>query len=345
MSPNLAATADPGLEAKVAFLLDTRAYPEPAAGVTGIETHMSWVFLTARHAYKLKKPVRFSYLDFSTAEARRKDCLEELRLNRRLTRGVYLDVAALTLDRHGKLRLSAGDGLAVDWLVKMRRLPAQRMLDVMIRERRVAGADISSVAQLLSRFYLECAAVEISPHAYRGRIDATIAEHLEELSTPDFGLPAALVAQICARQRDALEVLSALFGERATSGKIVEGHGDLRPEHICLEAQPQIIDCVEFSRDFRLLDRADELAFLALECERLGAPELKAPIFETYAEVTGDRPHPALVHFYQSHRACLRAKMSVWHLRDPALRANPKWPAQARDYLQLAQEHIEQCLR
>jgi aminoglycoside phosphotransferase family enzyme len=344
MSANPTAAADPGLEAKVAFLLGGRGYPETTTGVTAIETHMSWVFLTDRYAYKLKKPVHFSYLDFSTEEARRKDCMEELRLNRRLTSGVYIEVAALTLDKEGKLRISSENGAAVDWLVKMRRLPAQRMLDVMIREHRVGSDDIRSVAGMLSRFYLKCVSVKVSPGEYRKRLADTIAEHLEELSTPAFALPAALVGQICARQRDVLDRCSALFDERATSGKIVEGHGDLRPEHICVEAQPQIIDCLEFSRDFRVLDRADELAFLALECERLGAPELKALIFEPYGELTGDRPHPALVHFYQSHRACLRAKMSIWHLKDPALRASPKWPAQARDYLRLAHEHIEQCL-
>lgn len=344
MSANPTAAADPGLEAKVAFLLEGRGYAETTTGITAIETHMSWVFLTDRYAYKLKKPVRFSYLDFSTEEARRKDCLEELRLNRRLTSGVYLEVAALTLDKDGKLHISSGGGAVVDWLVKMRRLPAQRMLDVMIREHRVGSDDIRCVAGVLGRFYLECASVKLSPAVYRKRLAATIAEHLEELSTPAFGLPAALIEQICARQRDVLDRCSPLLDERVTSGKVVEGHGDLRPEHICVEAQPQIIDCLEFSREFRILDCADELAFLALECERLGAPELKAPIFETYGELTGDHPHPALVHFYQSHRACLRAKMSIWHLKDPALRANPKWPAQARDYLRLAHEHIEQCL-
>jgi uncharacterized protein len=344
MSLNLTTTADPGLEAKVAFLLQGHGYPETTSGVTAIETHMSWIFLTDHHAYKLKKPVRFSYLDFSTEEARRKDCLEELRLNRRLTSGVYLEIAALVLDKEGKLRIASEGGTVVDWLVKMRRLPAQRMLDVMIRERRVGSDDIRSVAGVLGRFYLECASVKVTPTDYRKRLADTIAEHLEELSTPAFGLPAALVEQICARQRGVLDRCSTLFDESATSGKIVEGHGDLRPEHICLEPQPQIIDCLEFSRDFRILDRADELAFLALECERLGAPELKARIFETYGELTADHPHPALVHFYQSHRACLRAKMSIWHLKDAALRANPKWPAQARDYLRLAHEHIAQCI-
>jgi aminoglycoside phosphotransferase family enzyme len=344
MPSNPKPLTDPGLEAKVAWLLTGCGYAEPATGVKGIETHMSWVFLTDRHAYKLKKPVRFSYLDFSTVEARRKDCMEELRLNRRLSQNVYLEVVALSLDAGGQLHFS-GEGEIVDWLVKMRRLPAGRMLDTMIRERRAGCEDIDSVVSELSRFYLQSAPLAVTPEDYLNRLAATLAEQFGELGNAEFALPLALLENIYARQRDALERFSALFGERAASGKIVEGHGDLRPEHICVEAPPQIIDCLEFSRDFRILDRADELAFLALECERLGAPELKGRIFKTYGELSGDHPAPALVHFHQSQRACLRAKMSIWHLKEAALRDNPRWLAQARDYLRLAREHIEACLR
>ena len=135
----------------------------------------------------------------------------------------------------------------------------------------------------------------------------------------------------------------ALFDERARTGRIVEGHGDLRPEHICLLPEPQIIDCLEFSRDFRILDPADELAFLALECERLGAPGLKRTIFDAYTEFSGDAPPATLVHFYQSYRACMRAKIALWHLKEPALRDSRIWPAQARDYLRLARDHVERC--
>ncbi len=123
--------ADPGLGAKVAFLSRPGSYPEPTARVDTIETHMSWVFLTDRQAWKLKKPVRTTWLDFTTAAARRRNCEAELRLNRRLATDVYLEIVPLALDDGGRLRLGDGGGV-IDWLVRMRRLPAARMLDRLI---------------------------------------------------------------------------------------------------------------------------------------------------------------------------------------------------------------------
>jgi aminoglycoside phosphotransferase family enzyme len=151
-------------------------------------------------------------------------------------------------------------------------------------------------------------------------------------------LPAALIEAICSRQQAFLDGRPGLFDARVREGRIVEGHGDLRPEHICLEPLPQIIDCLEFSRELRVLDAADEMGFLALECERLGAPDLAPVIFATYAGITGDAPPEALVRFHQSHRACVRAKIAIRHLDDPALRGQARWTAQALDYLRLAEE-------
>ena len=188
----------------------------------------------------------------------------------------------------------------------------------------------------LARFYRDAAPVAVQPAQYRARFVAEIAENRRELGAPCYGLPLESVEATCDEQLALLERQPALFDERVLKGRIVEAHGDLRPEHICLEERPQIIDCLEFSRELRLLDPADELGFLALECERLGAPELAATIFGTYTAVTGDAPPVALVHFYQSYRACVRAKIAIRHLADAAPREPAKWPAQARVYLALA---------
>jgi len=334
--------ANPEFAAIVRFLAEPRNYPDATGRVDTIETHMSWVFLTDRHAWKLKKPVRQSYLDFSTEAARRHYCAEEVRLNRRLTDDVYLETVPLSIDADGVLRLGPG-GTVIDWLVKMRRLPAERMLDRMIRAGSVQADDVRRIVGTLCRFYRHCAPVAMGESEYRERLAAGIAGNLIELSAMEFALPIATFESTCARQRAFLEHAAALFDERVRGGHIVEAHGDLRPEHICLERQPQIIDCLEFSLDFRLLDTADELAFLALECERLGAACMRQAIFATCADLSGDAPPDGLLHFYQSFRACVRAKIAIWHLKEPSLTDPSKWTTQARDYLRLADSHIAQC--
>jgi len=332
----------PDLAAKVLFLAEPRSYAEATGRVDTVETHMSWVFLTDRHAWKLKKPVRQSYLDFSTEAARHHHCAEELRLNRRLTQDVYLEIVPLTIDADGRLRLGPG-GTVVDWLIRMRRLPAERMLDRMILAGSVHADDVRRIVATLCRFYLDCTPVAMGEGEYRERLAAGVDDNLAELGRKEFALPLSIVEPICARQRAFLGHAGALLDARVRDGRIVEAHGDLRPEHICLEPEPQIIDCLEFSVDLRLLDTADELGFLALECERLGAAWMRRSILETCAELSGDAPPDALVHFYQSHRACLRAKIAIWHLKEPSLTDPSKWTTQAREYLRLAGSHIAQC--
>ncbi len=331
---------DPGIAGKVAFLSRPDSYPEPTAGVAAVETHMSWVFLLDRDAYKLKKPVRLPYLDFSTLALRRHFCAEEVRLNRRLSEGVYLGILPLAVEADGRLCIG-GTGGAVDWLIHMRRLPADRMLDRMIGAGTLLEDDLRRVVAKLARHYAAAPAVPTAPAAYRAHLAATIRENRRDLTKPAYGLRCGDVEAICDRQLAVLETHAALFDARAADGRIVEAHGDLRPEHICVEANPQIIDCLEFSRDLRLLDPADELAFLALECERLGARWALPFIFATYTEVTKDAPPAAVVAFHQSYRACVRAKIAVWHLDDDGVRARAAWITRAGEYLRLAREKID----
>jgi aminoglycoside phosphotransferase family enzyme len=140
-----------------------------------------------------------------------------------------------------------------------------------------------------------------------------------------------------------LEGAGELFDARVRDGRIVAGHGDLRAEHVCLQPQPAIIDCIEFCADFRVVDPADEIGFLALECERLGRPDFGPRLFETYEAITQDAPDPRLVHFYQSYRAALRARISISHLKEEEFRGSPKWVEQAEHYLALARTHALAC--
>jgi aminoglycoside phosphotransferase family enzyme len=291
--------------------------------------------LTDKHAWKLKKPARTEYLDFSTPEARRRNCAREVRLNRRLAEDVYQGVVRLTIDKHGNLQLR-GQGDAIDWLVYMRRLPSERMLDDLIARHAATETDVSKLASVLAAFYKKAPPVPITGSQYRKRLAAHLESARSEFTRTDSGLPADLVEPIIRSQLGSLQRNSKLFDARVRAGRIIEAHGDLRPEHICLEPQPVIIDCLEFNRNLRILDVASELTFLALECECLGAPEIGEFIFRKYSEDTGDWPSSVLLAFYRTYHACIRAKIAMLHLKDDGIRDRANWIAKASRYLRLA---------
>jgi aminoglycoside phosphotransferase family enzyme len=326
------ALIEPGLSEKVAFLSEPTAYVPQPQRVERKETHMSWVFLTDRHAWKLKKPVRYDFLDFSTVEARKRNCELEVTLNRRLAPDVYLGAVPLVLDRQARMRLG-GKGSVIDWLVQMRRLPQHRMLDAAIAAHAVGAADLDKVGKLLARFYQRARRIPLTPREYVARLEAAGRESARELQCPEHRLPREWIESLYERHSALLRRAAAQLCDRARRGKLVDAHGDLRPEHICLEATPVIIDCLEFNPEFRALDTVSELSFLWLECERLGAPWVGEAIFQTYCQETGDHPPRALVDFYKLQHALVRAKIAVWHLRDPGPGDAPKWIARAKEYL------------
>lgn len=327
------------LATKVRWLKRPATYPHTPTRIDTIETHMSWVFLADEHVYKLKKPVRYGFLDFSTLAARRRDCEEELRLNRRLAPDVYLDVLPLTLGSDGNARLG-GTGEVLDWLVHMRRLPADRMLDYVIRHNTVDEDAVRRAALRLADFYDKSPPIAMAPSEYRQRFAADIRATLLDLTQPRYGMPVELCERIASAQLRFLQQYPALFDERVHAGRIIEAHGDLRPEHVCLCPEPVFIDCLEFNREFRILDAADELAFLAMECERLGAPRIGRIFPDTYRSATGDDPPEELVRFYKSYRAFLRAKIAVWHLDDPTVADPAKWSRTTVDYLYRAEGYM-----
>lgn len=323
----------PGLRVTVAFLSRPESYPEPTAAVEAIETHMAWVFLTDSHAYKLKKPVRYEYLDFSTVAARRRMGEEEVRLNRRLAPDVYLGLVALRTGPGGAPSFGA-KGPIQDWLVRMRRLPAARMLDRLIAAGAVAREDLIALGRRLARFYREAPSIALAPRDHLARFRRDLEENERELLR--FGLAAAELTPVFQAQRAFLADRSAELERRVEAGRIVEGHGDLRPEHVCLAAEPVVIDCIEFNRAFRVVDPLDDLAYLALECRRLGAPWVGETVIDAYAAAASDPPPAGLMRFYTSFRAGLRAKIAVWHLRDSGAARPELWRARARSYVEIA---------
>lgn len=330
------------LESKVAFLRQPMSFPDRPYRVEAIETHMSWVFLTEKYAYKLKKPVCQEALDFRPIEARRHYCEEEVRLNRRLAADVYLGVVAMSINTRGHLRLcerdihSEGETI-VDWLVQMRRLPAEHMLDYALRTGTVSDGDIGRVAARLALFYRGCGPVSIGASAYRAAFLHGIDRNQQVLTRPGYGLPGGLIHRLCSIQRKVLNQHRELLDTRVRAGRIVEGHGDLRPEHVCLKPEVTVIDCLEFSSALRIVDPLDELGYLALECERLGSAHAGALLLNAYGELSADQPDTMLVNFYQGYRALLRARLAIAHLDEEKFRHSEEWHRRAMSYLRLAE--------
>ena len=326
------------LESKVAFLRLTESYPTAGSRIEAIETHMSWVFLTDTDAYKLKKPVQLDELDCRSLESRHYYCQQELHLNRRLAPDVYLGLVPLCLDANGHLHLG-GPGPVVDWLVRMRRLSPEAMLDAAIKNSRVSATDIERIACCLRDFYRRCVCPPVDPATFCSHLYEQIAHNQRALTTPHYGLLTIPVTMLCQWQSSWIANQQAVFAARINKGHLVEGHGDLRPEHICLQEPVAIIDCLEFSPRLRQVDCIDEVAFLALECEKLGAPDLGTLLLQRYTVLADDWPDPALVHFYQSYRAAIRARIAIRHLDEEKFRFSPEWRQRAMHYLQLAIDH------
>ena len=214
------------------------------------------------------------------------------------------------------------------------------MLDRAIAAGTVTPDHVKRFSRVLAAFYRDAPAEPLEPHAYRAYLRVNIDDDHAALMEPTWQLPRARLTALRDAQRSALDRHAAAFDARVAQGHIVEGHGDLRPEHVCLVDPPVIIDCLEFNRPLRILDAADELAYLALECEHLGAPWIGPMVFDIYENESGDRPAPQIIAFYKVHRAVLRAKLAVWHLRDHPPATHAGYLQRTYDYLALAEKYV-----
>jgi aminoglycoside phosphotransferase family enzyme len=330
------------LEAKLRFLQSASAYPHARQAPECVETHMSWVFLSGDRVYKLKKPVHLPFLDFSTLDRREFFCREELRLNARLAPDVYLGLLALQTSAAGWSLVHDGDQTAdattVDWLVLMRRLPAQRMLTALLSDATVNVQDIDALNQVLGAFYRCASRAHVPPEVYVERLRHEHAVSREVLLMPCFELRGAACALDAFA--GALSAHAGSLRARAAGGHLVEGHGDLRPEHICLIEKPVVIDCLEFNRTLRQVDPFDEVTFLALECEIAGASWIGPQLIGGLERALGECPPPGVLTVYTAHRALLRARLAIAHLLDQVVRTPQRWQVQAQRYLDHARRTL-----
>jgi uncharacterized protein len=326
-----APTSPPTLADKIKFLERGDAYWPPVLEVAPHETHMSQVFFADDRVYKLKKPVRFPYLDFSTLARREAACRTELRLNRRLA---HRDVVPLVHSTNGLTIGGIGD--IVDWLVVTDRLDERLMLDRVIAERRLHRWQLDRLATALIDFYRHADAVLVPPAVLTANLWHSLAYNRGILLDPRHQLSSGSVRYVDAVLRRFLTQRATDLAKRVRARRVVDGHGDFRPEHICLGDPVRIIDCLEFNARLRMVDPLDEIAFLCLECERLGAAWAGEYLRRRIMRAFHDGHADELFIFYRCHRATLRARLAVAHLLEPYPRTPEKWEPLARTYLKLA---------
>jgi aminoglycoside phosphotransferase family enzyme/predicted kinase len=354
----------------VRFLSRPSSYPHPAGRILRRETHVSHVFLAGSFAYKLKKPVKFPFLDASTLALRKKFCRLELSLNRRLAPNVYLGIVpvvetrdglrlgrAILIARHSRRRPDGGSvdgqGRVVEWLVKMRRLPEERMLDQLVQRGRVNRQQIRQVADQLIPFFRRAARSDRLPDPTLPRRQRRVRSR----SIDHYGRPKQVRALVLGNlqecrpfvgtlltetdhkalesaYRQYLALHEPLLARRVREGRIIDGHGDLRCENICMTRPVSVFDCVEFQPAFRCGDIANDFSFLLMDLEFRGRPDLAGALASSYRRQLDDPAFDRIVAFYKCHRSLVRGKV-----RGLAWQQHPR-TAQGRRVRELARRHF-----
>ena len=296
--------------ALAAALSRTQAYGDGSLPVETRETHISWVFLVGDRAYKLKKPVRLPFVDYGTVDRRHDMCQEEIRLNRRLAPRVYIGVKAVIAVPGGVALAAVHHPDALDYVVEMRRFDEARTLGARVSHGGVPYPALVAVGRRLAEFH---AAVPDRDGAYATTaLEHALAENTETLLelAPD----REFARQIVELTRFTNAFVTVRRGEleaRAAAGRVRDGHGDLRAEHVLLEQGVEIVDGLEFDPALRVTDVGCDLAFLLMDLEALGSPFAAQTVLKSYREAGGDPGDDALVAFFGVYRALVRAKVAL----------------------------------
>ncbi|MEY3051748.1 MAG: hypothetical protein RLY31_1533 [Bacteroidota bacterium] len=282
------------------------------SGAQLIATHASWVLLIGDYAYKIKRPVRYSFLDYTTLALRKAACEAEVRLNRRLT-DIYLDVAPVVRTADGRIRIGGPDGEIIDYAVRMVRVDPDRQMDVLLDRGAVTTGEVRMLAARIAAFHQ---AADISYEPYdQARLLADFAD-LETAAAPlAAGIPGVdtRIRAWTGLVEQAIPPLAARFRERVAAGFVRDGHGDLHCRNIFLLASPVIFDCIEFSEHFRINDVLSEIAFLAMDLDLHGRPDLTAVLLDSYQAVYPCLLVPAdriILTYFQLYRAGVRLKIA-----------------------------------
>jgi len=318
-----------------------KAYPHNPKEVKLVQTQISAVFLTGEYVYKLKKPVDFGFLDFTTLDKRQFYCQQEVTLNKRLCAETYLGVVPITKDGDGFA--VERSGAVVEYAVKMRHLPYDRMMDNLLQTRQVTPEMLERVAGKLVDFHRQAElGAELAgiggPDVVKQNVEENFVQtesYINHTITPEQH------TNLSKYSHSFLDHNRGLLNNRVQQGRIRDCHGDLHAAHICFTGDICIFDCIEFNERFRYIDVASEVAFLAMDLDFHGHGELARHFVKAYARTSGDGELHRLLDFYKCYRACVRGKVEVFKLNDPHISEEEKTRtlAVARKYFDLAESY------
>ncbi len=324
-------------------LLNPSLYPDQPREVRVIETHISLLFLTGNYVYKLKKPVDFGFLDFTTLEKRRYFCEQEVKLNRRLSPKIYLGVTKVTRD--GREIFIDGDGEVVEYAVWMKQISEEFLLDKLLEKGQVNSRMMERVAEKLVQFYSMAETNDyIKSFAKPERVKQDTDENFDQTGKyVDVTIPAKVYKEVRERTNGFFKQNEEIFYQRIADDWIRDCHGDLRLEHIFWGEDISIFDCIEFNERFRYTDVAADIAFLSMDLDYHERGDLNSPLIQTYMEKSRDRGLSRMLDFYKCYRAYVRGKVESFRLDDPSIPEEEKKEAlkRARRYFNLAHHYSQ----
>jgi len=328
-------------------LMDPTAYDEEVDYIRLLQTHISYIFLTGRYAYKIKKPVNFGFLDFTTLEKRKFYCEEELRLNRRLCGDMYIAVLPITLS--GDLVKINGSGRIVEYAVKMRELPQETLMTELLKKDKVDMNVMDEIARILSDFHRKAktnreiesyGSIDIVKFNWDESFDQTREFIGRTIRSQDYFFIQQAVQKFLRKRTD-------LFLSRQRSGRIRECHGDLHSGNIFIADRIYIYDAIEFNKRFRCCDVASDIAFLVMDLEFLSKKNLSNHFLNKYIEYSGEEEDfLEVLPFYKCYRAYVRGKVTSFKLNDPNITEEEKHASKriAEKYFQMSREYAAHLL-
>ena len=326
----------------VEALMKPEAYDEEPGRIELTQTHISFVFLTRNFVYKVKKAVDLGFLDFTTLEKRRFFCEKELELNRRLCEGMYLEVVPINRSNIIKIK---GEGKPIEYAVKMKRMPQEKMMNKLLEENKVNSKLIDEIAKIIAEFHSKAETNRrISEFGSLAIIETNWKENFEQtqefvsktISMKDFKF-------IRERIDDFMKRNVSFFEKRMAERRVRDCHGDIHSGNIFVTDRIYIFDAIEFNERFRYSDVASDIAFLAMDLDFKGRTDLSSFFVEKYVKYSGDQELTKLLPFYKCYRAYVRGKVISFKLQDPNVDSEEKGAAmkEAKAYFKLASAYAK----